>query len=133
MKFESETQSAVYSALTSNDDLMCLITDVYDFVGQDYEYPYLTIGEVSDLEYDTHYDVGRSSLFSVHVWSNNRGTKQAQEILSEVYNALNRAKLVGSDSVNFITCQYESGDMFRDDGGMIWHGVHQYRILVEEI
>ena len=133
MNFESETQKAVYSALTSNDDLMCLITDVYDFVDQNYEYPYLTIGQSTDLEYDTFYDVGRDSLFGVHVWSNGRGTKEAQDILAKVYESLNRVKLAGSDSVNFITCQYESGDMLRDDGGMIWHGIHQYRILVEEV
>ncbi len=133
MNFENETQKAVYNALTSNDDLMCLITDVYDFVDQNYEYPYLTIGESDDDEYDTFYEVGRDSLFSVHVWSNGRGTKEAYDILAKVYESLNRVKLIGSDDLNFINCSYESGDMLRDDGGMIWHGVHQYRILIEEI
>jgi len=133
MNFESQAQEAVYNALTSNDDLMCLVTGIYDFVDQEKSYPYITIGESSGLEFDTFYDVGRSVLFGVHVWSNDRGTKKAQEVLSEVYSSLNRVKLVGDDTVNFITCQFESNDMFRDDGGLIWHGQHQYRILIEEI
>lgn len=133
MNFENETQKAVYAALTSNSELMSLISDVYDFVDQNLEYPYLTIGESSDSEYDTFYEVGRDSLFSVHVWSNGRGTKEAYNILDKVYESLNRVKLVGDGGLNFINCSYESGDMFRDDGGMIWHGVQQYRILLEEI
>ena len=132
MNFENETQKAVYQALTGNADLLCLVNGIYDFIDQDLEYPYITIGETTDLEWDTFYDVGRASLFGVHVWSNDRGTKKSQEILSEVYKSLNRVKLATDEDFNFVTCQYESGDMFRDDGGLIWHGVHQYRIIVEE-
>ena len=132
MNFENETQKAVYQALIANQNLLCLVNGVYDFIEQNLEYPYITIGESSDLEWDTFYDVGRTTLFSVHVWSNDRGTKKAQEILSEVYSSLTRVKLTTEENFNFVTCQYESGDMFRDDGGLIWHGVHQYRIIVEE-
>ena len=131
MSFDTEVQKAVYAELVQNSELMNMCSGVFDFVDQDQKFPYLTIGVSSDVEYDTFYDVGRSVVFSVHAWTNDRGTKTNQALLDEVFRTLNRTKLNGSSDVNFITCQYESGDMFRDEGGTVWHGVQQYRILIE--
>tara|TARA_R110002020_G_scaffold475207_1_gene709084 strand:+ start:6813 stop:7211 length:399 start_codon:yes stop_codon:yes gene_type:complete len=132
MSYHEAAQKVFYDSLVNNSELMQIANDVYDFVDGKKEYPYITIGESSSLEWDTFYDVGRSLVLTVHCWSDSRGAKEVQQMQGFIYSALHRARL-DHEGYNFVLCDSDSDDFFRDEGGLIWHGVQTFRVIIEEI
>ena len=135
MSYESAVQKAFYELLTANSDLMKIASGVYDFVDQDKAYPYIAIGEAASNEWDTFDELGRTVIAEVHTWSNSkdsRGTKETQLMQGEIYKTLHRADLT-SEGYHFVLCDSDNSNFFRDDGGLLWHGVQSFRVTLEEI
>lgn len=137
MDYATAIQTAIYSALTSNSTLMTMVTGVYDSVpqaadsGRGDDFPYITIGEDTLVEWDTDTEVGADVTITIHTWSRYRGRSEVKEIQGEVYDTLHRSNL-GVSGYNLVGVDWLQSESFMDTDGMTRHGVQTFRITIEE-
>jgi hypothetical protein len=139
-------QIAVYSALSSNSELVALLAArinaagmpaIYDDVtqagdsGDNSAFPYIVIGGDSVLDMSTDTSSGGDLGVVVDVWSRYDGKREVKRIQAAIYNALHRAELSVPDH-QFIGCDFEQEQpVTLDPDGNTYHGVSMFRVLID--
>jgi len=125
----SNLRNAIYTRLTSDATLMALITGVYDDVPEITSYPYVVLGDDSDINYGTKTLDGVQYVINIHAWSRNRGVKEATEILERIYYLLHEYAIVvtGASAVHI---RQEFNTVLTDDDGITRHGIIRFRVVI---
>lgn len=119
-------QQAVYTRLAGQ-----LSVPVYDHAPQDVAFPYVELGEIDAIPFDTDDSVGAETTVTIHTWSRYRGWKEVKEIQGRVYDALHRYNLPVAGA-HLVTVEFEIGRTFLDADGLTRHGVQEFRIITEK-
>ncbi len=122
-----ELQKAVYARLNGDTTLVTTLgASVYDDTPDKSNYPYVVIGECTEVPNDTMGTTGRDMTLTIHAWSQKPGKKQVKDILSRIDQLLDRwtPTVVGWNSVQML---FEFSESFRDEDGITRHGVARYR------
>ncbi|GGV80488.1 DUF3168 domain-containing protein [Streptomyces thermoviolaceus] len=120
-------QQAVYAKLTADTTLMGLVSGVYDEVPEDVEFPYVTLGSITELPDDAHDRQGLTAQVVLHIWSKYHGYREAAEILAAMDQVLDRKPLAvdGFTDISIAQAQHQS---MRDSDPTIRHINVQYRV-----
>ena len=126
-----DVQVEIYQLLIGYAPLNDKVEDrIYDHIPQGTEYPYINIGDDTSLEWDTDDSDGSENTLTIHVWSRERGRREAKQIMEDIYNVLHRAELVIT-GIDAVYCYYDFGETYLDPDGVTRHGVIRFRIVVE--
>ena len=128
---EAALQLAIYTALKANVALMARVNDVYDFVPESIEEPYLVIGDGNATPFDTKDSAGQDHLITIHTWSKSQGAKETKEIMELVYSVLHNGALTVAGHQT-VLCQYDFSTVLKDPDGFTHHGVQRFRVLTED-
>ncbi len=160
MSFETFAQQMVYDALFSNEEGFVIQNGVwvdsgawddgatwwswgqvsavvYDDVpympeGMPREYfPYIVIGDDSSNAWDTDDTLGAEVDITIDIWSRQAGFKETKRLMGEVYDVLNRLKVV-KDGYNVVDCLYQFSEALRDPDGETRHGVMRFKLTVQK-
>jgi Protein of unknown function (DUF3168) len=125
----SNLRNAIYTRLTSDATLMALVTGVYDDVPEITSYPYVVLGDDSDINYGTKTLDGVQYVINIHAWSRYRGVKEATEILERIYYLLHEYAIVvtGASAVHI---RQEFNTVLTDDDGITRHGIIRFRVVI---
>jgi hypothetical protein len=121
-------QQALYDILTSDPTLANKITGVFDFVPDNQDYPFVTIGETMSIPYETFDRYGEEVSTILHIWSRYRGMKQVNEIMEDCKRLLARKDFAVAGWQN-ISCYHDFSEVIREPDGVTRHGVIRLRIL----
>lgn len=122
-------QQAIYSALNVSaltSDLSCAVLDE---VKQSQNYPFLTIGEETAIDYSTKDVVGGEYTVNIDVWSQYKGSKETKQIMDKVHDLLHNKNL-SVTGFNLINLRFEFSDILRDPDGVTRHGVMRFRAVI---
>ena len=127
--------AAIYTALNVAAITSALGCAVYDDVTQGAAFPYLRISTPSGIPWDTFGKAGKERVIEVHVFSQYRGRKEAQDILDQVIALLQYQALTISGHTTIVV-NYEQ-DLDGEDeeigGKKTVHKVGLFRVIVQEI
>jgi len=138
MSFALAVQVAVYERLSAYSPLAALIKGVYDSVpqpndsGSGADFPYVTIGDDSIVEWSDDTRSGADILINIHTWSRARGRKETKTIQGLIFDALHRYNLTVADYHN-VGIDFENEQSFIDADGLTRHGVSVFRIIIDEV
>lgn len=118
-------QRAIYGELNG-----VISVPVYDFVPQDTEYPYVTIGEDTALAWDTNTETGLEATLTIHTWTRDRGRKATKEIQKEIYDILHRATF-GVSGGDMVGIDFEFSETLLDPDGHTHHGIQRFRVFYD--
>jgi hypothetical protein len=122
-------QQAIYSALNVSaltSDLSCAVLDE---VKQSQNYPFLTIGEETAIDYSTKDVIGGEYTVNIDVWSQYKGSKETKQIMDKVHDLLHNNNL-SVTGFNLINLRFEFSDILRDPDGVTRHGVMRFRAVI---
>ncbi|MFC8442665.1 DUF3168 domain-containing protein [Streptomyces griseoincarnatus] len=124
-------QAAVYARLTGDATLMALITGVFDFVLDDY--PYIVIGEATEVPDNRHGGFGRQTVITLHVWTQAEGHGPGLAIADRVTELLDHQPLTIT-GLDWVATRFEFSQTLTDPEppGNIRHVVLRYRIVTEQ-
>jgi hypothetical protein len=139
-----ELQKAVRTRLRADATLAALLaTDpvaggaaVLDHVPQPEDgasaaaFPYVTVGDDTEQEWDTDNTTGREHTLTLHAWSRYLGKKQVKDILDAMKAALHNQPLTVS-GLHVVLVLAEYAESFVDPDGITRHGVLRVRVLTE--
>lgn len=119
-------QTATFSRLNGDTTLVTTLgAKVYDHVPDAAAFPYVVIGDATEVRYDTMGKTGRDLTVTFHIWSQYPGMKQVKEIANRVDELLDRwAPTV--TGWNATQMQQEFFETFMDPDGITRHGVSRY-------
>lgn len=136
-----ELQIAIITTLKAEAGLTALLATnpvdnispaVYNHAPQDTGFPYVIVGEPDGAEHDADDIQGWTGQVVVHSWSRFRGFEEIMDIMRETDNALHRIEPVVTDA-RIVTLHRESVDSVLDPDGLTRHGIHAFRVILEEL
>ena len=123
-------QTIIYSTLSGDSNLTSTLgAGVYDDVPEGSSFPYVVLGEETAMDYGTNDVDGSENTLTIHVWSQYKGSKEAQNILDRIHTLLHDSSLSVS-GFNLINLRFEFSDILRDPDGVTRHGVSRYRAIM---
>lgn len=120
-------QQAVYAKLTGHAPLTALVSGVYDEVPEPAQFPYVSLGSITELVDDAHNQRGLEASVVLHVWSKYRGFKEAGLILSQLDAALDRQPLTVAGFED-VSIAHQQHTQLRDPDPQIRHINVSYRV-----
>jgi len=137
MSAELEIQKAIYAALSTDSPLNAVVKGVYDHVpqpsdsGKENDFPYVTIGDDTAIDWDTDTSVGKEATITIHSWSRYRGRQEVKQIQGLIYDRLHLSQIsvTGYDTVQ---CLSEFSESMVDPDGLTRHGVQRFRLIIDK-
>jgi hypothetical protein len=125
-------QQAVYARLNGDANLTTTLgAAVYDDPPDGAGFPYVVIGEFTEVVNDTMGRTGRDLALTVHAWSQYEGAKQVRQIMSRLDVLLDRwlPTVTGWHATHMLQ---EFAETMRDPDGVTRHGVARYTIHLHQ-
>lgn len=126
-------QRALYGVLTGDATLMGLITGVWDYVAEKDAFPYIVLGEATEIPDNAHGVFGRQTTVTLHVWTRHRGHSEGLAIGDRVTALLDHQPLTVEGQHHVVT-RFEFSQTLTDPEppGDIRHLVLRYRVVTEQ-
>lgn len=77
-------QVAIRDLLRDDDQLLEMVTDVFDQVPEDQPFDYVRIGDHLSVPDNAHGQFGRQITETIHIWTKARGNRKGQEIAERI-------------------------------------------------
>lgn len=126
-----EIQEAIYGLLSAN----LSTAGVYDFVPEDAPYPFVTIGEATEIPRNTHDNFGREVTVTIHVWTKGMlGFSATLSIANEIQQLLDHQQNDFSlENHRVIAVRLDQVLTLRDPDPSIRHVPMRFRIVTEQL
>lgn len=124
-----ELQKGIFSRLSTDPIVLGKVAGVFDAVGEDQVFPYITIGEPNTLPSPTKQKFREELSIVIHVWSIYNGKKEAYDIIN-----LCLASLAIRMNLNGFTIQKIDVDNIRvidDADPRIKHGILRMKYTIQ--
>ena len=129
-------QQALYSAITSNAQLLALLggARIYDDVPQTAAFPYLALGQSTLRDWSSGGGDGDGDehALTFHVWSRAAGRRETHEIMSALKSALHDAALTLSGH-RLVNLRHVLSEARREPDGDTYHGIVRFRAVTEAL
>jgi hypothetical protein len=125
----SALQTALYARLTA----AMPTAHIYDDVPQGAAFPYLSLGEHDCINWGTNVKPGTDNYFSVHVWSQAAGWKEASDLADLVCQALDSFLLAVVGYTRAWDLNFLNMVRLRDPDGITRHISLQFRLKLQQI
>ncbi|MED4461861.1 DUF3168 domain-containing protein [Metabacillus fastidiosus] len=126
-----ELQKAIYQRLSSDPVISGMVTGVFDAVPENQAYPYVVIGEPSELPFDTKSTFGEEISIVIHVWSDYAGKKETYNILNACLKSLSYK--LDIEGFKLLKVERRGMTVFDDIDPKIKHGVLRMRYTIQNI
>ena len=128
-----ELQKTIFSKLNTDTTIKnTLSATLHDHVPQGTAFPYIVIGEETMTDDESTKDIDFNNFtLTIHVFSRNRGRKEAKNIMARIYELLHTQSLsvTGATHVN---TRFEFSDIIREEDGLTYHGVQRFRTILHD-
>jgi hypothetical protein len=124
-------QSAVFAALSGDATMQSLIdTRLYDAVPLNPTFPYAVLGDGKETNADTATEEGSEHEFTVTVWSQSGGHKEAKSIADAIRFRLNNATL-SLDGHALVDLRFQDCEYARQTAGQTYSATLSFRAVTE--
>lgn len=128
-------QKSVYGILTSDAQLMSKIVGVFDFVPDNSNFPYVSIGEFTANPNQTMDRYGQEVTMTIHIWSQSidphayAGMKQIEDIMEDIQRLL-ASSTFDIELWGNVGCWGDFSQTMLQGDGITRHGILRYRLIL---
>lgn len=123
-----EVQTAIYSRLANDANLMGKINGVFDEVPEGTPLPYIALGDDTVSDFGSKTFEGEYITHTLHVFSDYHGKKEAKDILNTALQAITVLPFEAGTNFRVEDVTREMLEVFEDSG--VYHGVMRLRFRV---
>jgi hypothetical protein len=128
----AELQKAIFTALGSDTALTAALGEnrIFDQAPANVAFPYITFGRTSVYDWSTGTEKGTEQLFTLHIWSKAKGSKETLEIMEMARWVLDD-KSLPLDGHHLVNLRLEFAEARYDDDLAVHHGLLRFRAVTE--
>lgn len=127
-----ELQKAVLSALAGDAALTAAMggARIHDHAPANVAFPYLTFGRSTVYDWSTDTELGNEHIFTIHVWSKEKGKAQTLRLMELAHAALHDRELALS-GYHLVNLREEFREARYNDDHAVYHGIMRFRAVTE--
>jgi len=127
-----DLQTALRSHLLASPGVSFVLGSgaVFDDVPQGTPFPYLFMGDIETRDWSTQLRRGHEHSIGIHIWSDQKGRKQALTIIEAVDQALDDAQLALIDH-RLISMKTLFWTVLHELNKSLYHGIMRLRAVTE--
>lgn len=130
LEFRTPFMQKVYELLVADTDLSAAVGGrIYDNVPHETPYPYVEIGDLDSECEPTHTNERQAGQLEIHVWSNYKGTKEANQIIDLINKVLDNVDL-DLDCFTTIEFRCSLAKASKDPDGTTIKGLIRYDFIL---
>lgn len=103
---------------------------IYDDVPTRAEFPFMTLDQSTERDWSTGTEEGYEHVITLHVWSRERGGKEALAVIAAARDALQDQDLP-LEGCRLVNLRHEFSEARRDTDGETFHGISRFRAVTE--
>lgn len=134
MHSSAELQASIFNVLTTDPSIVAKLggPKVFDDAPERVNFPYLTLGRTTVVDWSTGTEDGVEHILTLHVWGKGGGKAETFAIMDEVTNKLHDAPLsvTGHRLVNL---QLQFAEVRREPDSPNFHGILRFRAVTEPL
>lgn len=123
---------ATYTYLKQDTVLQALLTGIYDEIPENEQFPYLYMGDSTEIPLDGYNQTRRTITLTLHVWSQAVSMEEIETIMGQLSLLLHHQTLPDTTGYVCISCEREFETTFRESDGITRHGTQRFRFLLEK-
>lgn len=123
-------QKAVYQQFMQDSVLMGMVVGVFDRPAQGTDFPYITIGDSSGLEWSNRETSGMEYKFVIHIWSRQAGRKETVQIMERIYTLLHQQSPPVEDNT-LMLMRFVSSSIVLESDGWTTQGQMRFHALLQ--
>jgi hypothetical protein len=129
----NDIQKALYQQMTNDPDLTALISGVFDYVPDNQAFPYIVLSGFIETPWNTFSRNGKNVLATIHIYSEQKGNKEAYTILNRMNQVLDGATLP-LDNHSLVSIQFEDSQNWSNELELkeVREVAVRYRLLAQE-
>lgn len=127
MSFTTDLQIAIYSKINADGTY-----PVFDAVPQNQPYPFISLGDDTNIPFSTDAKTGFEVTYTIHSWSDYGGRKEIKEMQAKLYELFNRQNLL-INGYNVLNVNQEYSESLLEADGIVRHGITRIRIIAIEV
>lgn len=124
-------QKAVYSRLSSDVTLAAAVVGVFDDVPEGTGFPYVELGDTTEIPFDVFGKDGHEQTLTLHIWSQKSGMKEAQQIQGMINGLLHGYSLT-VDNHSTVLLLHDGTNSQLDPDGVTRHLSVRFRCVVQD-
>lgn len=124
-------QKSVYTRLSTDPNVIGIVTGVFDEVLEGTVLPYVQIGDDTVVPYDSKTEMGEDMTLTIHCWSIGPGKTKAKQIMNVVLQSLTAAPLIIDQGFQIDGIFREYLEVLQD--GNVYHGICRFRVYIKQI
>lgn len=124
-----ELQKGIFTRLSDDPIISEKVTGVFDSVGKNQPFPYITIGEPTMLPFTTKQKFGEELAIVIHVWSTYDGKKETIDIINLCLTSL--AAEMNLNGFRVQKVDVDNIQVFDDADPRIRHGVLRMKYTIQ--
>ena len=106
---------------------------VFDANPENEAFPYVVMGEVLARDWSDKFEDGMEVYSALHVWSQYKGRKEADQMADAILQALTLSPLDLAPNFKASLDRLDSYGLIIDVDGMTRHGILRMKYLIEEL
>ncbi|MEO9341127.1 DUF3168 domain-containing protein [Mesorhizobium sp. SB112] len=132
MSAAADLQKAIFDCMETDEALIAALggSRIFDHVPVNAQFPYISFGRTSMYDWSTSTEHGSEQFFTLHIWSKDKGKRQALDILELAKSRLETAALepAAHHLVNLI---FDFAEVRQNEDLSLYHGLLRYRAVLE--
>lgn len=130
----AELQTTIFRTLTSDPALLAMLggPKIFDRVPERVNYPYLTLGRTSVVDWSTGTEAGAEHILTLHVWAKGGGKMETYQIMDQVSNKLHDAPLAVTGHF-LVNLRLQFAEARQEPDSATYHGILRFRAVTEPL
>jgi len=126
-----ELQKSIFERL-NNDEILKKMNcnGIFDYVPEDFDPPYICLGQIVSNSDDTKTDVNEKVIFYIEIWSEEKGKKNTLELMIRIEELLE--EFLTLETGNIIKQKIKSREVIEQDY-KLFHGSLEIEFYIEWI
>ena len=106
---------------------------LYDAHPENAVFPYVTMGEITARDWSDKFEDGMEIYSTLHIWSQYKGRKEAEEMMDTILQALTSSSLDLAPNFKASFDRLDLYELIVDMDGITHHGILRMKYLIEQL
>jgi len=127
-------KAGVFQRLENDSDLMSVVNGVFDAVEKGTKFPYIVLGEMTAIPFDSKQSAGQEVTLTIHTWSDYPGDDEILSVIHpKILRAISHSPIDVGENLGVMLARLDTEETIQEPDGRIRQGIIRLRFRIMEV